>query len=128
MAMFWITHDLGVVAGMADRVVVMYAGTVVEEAVVDSLYEDPLHPYTHALLGALPRADQRRDRRLVSIPGAPPNMVVEPKGCPFAPRCVYTFDRCWTDKPTLDTLAVRHKAACWFDVKAGKPRPSGGPR
>jgi oligopeptide transport system ATP-binding protein len=128
MAMFWITHDLGVVAGMADRVVVMYAGTIVEEADVDSLYEDSLHPYTRALLGALPRADQRRDRRLNSIPGAPPNMLVKPQGCPFAPRCEYAFDRCWSERPLLETMEVRHKAACWFDLKAGSPHPSGGPR
>ena len=87
MAMIWITHDLGVVAGMADRVIVMYAGSIVEEAVVDDLYEDPLHPYTLALLAALPRVDQRREERLSSIPGAPPNMLVKPQGCPFAPRC-----------------------------------------
>jgi oligopeptide/dipeptide ABC transporter ATP-binding protein len=122
MAMFWITHDLGVVAGMADRVIVMYAGTVVEEADVDSLYEDPLHPYTHALLGALPRVDQRRQRRLNSIAGAPPNMLVKPQGCPFAPRCEHVFDRCWAERPQLDTLALRHSAACWFDVKTGEPR------
>jgi oligopeptide transport system ATP-binding protein len=122
MAMFWITHDLGVVAGMADRVIVMYAGMVVEEADVDSLYGDPLHPYTYALLGALPRVDQRRDKRLESIPGAPPNMLVLPPGCPFAPRCQYAFDRCWSEQPPLDRLAVRHKAACWVDVKTGEPR------
>jgi oligopeptide transport system ATP-binding protein len=86
MTMIWITHDLGVVAGLAERVIVMYAGFIVEEAVVDDLYEDPRHPYTLALLAALPRADRRRDRRLKSIPGAPPNLVVEPHGCPFAPR------------------------------------------
>jgi oligopeptide transport system ATP-binding protein len=122
LAMFWITHDLGVVAGMADRVIVMYAGTVVEEADVDSLYDDPLHPYTHALLGALPRVDQRRDKRLASIPGAPPSLLVEPKGCPFAPRCQYTLERCRSERPPLDTLAVRHKAACWVDVTTGEPR------
>lgn len=122
MAMFWITHDLGVVAGMADRVIVMYAGTVVEEADVDSLYEDPLHPYTHALLGALPRVDQRRDKRLNSIPGAPPNMLVEIVGCPFAPRCEYALERCWSERPQLETLALRHKAACWYDIKTGGPR------
>ena len=122
MAMFWITHDLGVVAGMADRVIVMYAGTVVEEADVDSLYEDPLHPYTHALLGALPRVDQRRDRRLNSIPGAPPNMLVDIVGCPFAPRCEYVMERCWSERPQLETLALRHNAACWYDIKRGGPR------
>ncbi|MCJ7724030.1 MAG: ABC transporter ATP-binding protein, partial [Anaerolineales bacterium] len=72
MAIIWITHDLGVVAGLAERVIVMYAGLIVEEAAVDELYEDPRHPYTLALLAALPRVDRRRDRRLKSIPGAPP--------------------------------------------------------
>jgi len=75
MAIIWITHDLGVIAGLADRVIVMYAGYIVEEADVDSLYSDPRHPYTLALLAALPRADRRRDRRLASIPGAPPNLL-----------------------------------------------------
>jgi oligopeptide transport system ATP-binding protein len=122
MAMFWITHDLGVVAGMADRVIVMYAGIVVEEAPVDDLYGDPLHPYTYALLNALPRVDQRRDSKLVSIPGAPPNLLVKPPGCPFAPRCTFAFDRCWTECPPLETPAVRRKVACWVDMKTGEPR------
>jgi oligopeptide transport system ATP-binding protein len=122
MSMFWITHDLGVVAGMADRVIVMYAGTVVEEADVDNLYDDPRHPYTHALLGALPRADRRRDRRLRSIRGAPPSLLVKPPGCPFAPRCDYAFARCQAELPPLELVAVRHKAACWVDVETGEPR------
>ena len=122
MSMIWITHDLGVVAGLAERVIVMYAGFIVEEAVVDDLYEDPLHPYTHALLGALPRADRRRDHRLKSIPGAPPNLLVEPKGCPFAPRCEYAGDHCWTENPPLTVRQDGHKAACWYDVKTGEMR------
>jgi oligopeptide transport system ATP-binding protein len=122
MALIWITHDLGVVAGMADRVLVMYAGYLVEEADVDDLYEDPRHPYTRALLGALPRVDHRREGRLTSIPGAPPNLLVKPRGCPFAPRCQYTLDRCWTDNPTLTAVAPRRRIACWIDVKTGEPR------
>jgi oligopeptide transport system ATP-binding protein len=122
MAMFWITHDLGVVAGMADRVIVMYAGTVVEEADVFELYENPLHPYTHALLNALPRADKQRERRLHSIPGAPPNLLVKPQGCAFAPRCQYVLDRCWADAPPLERRTVKHKAACWVDVATGGER------
>jgi len=116
MTIIWITHDLGVVAGMADRVIVMYAGFIVEEALVDDLYENPYHPYTHALIGALPRVDRRRDRRLASIPGAPPNLLVEPKSCPFAARCNYVIDKCRAENPPLIYIAPNHKAACWVDI------------
>ncbi len=119
MAMIWITHDLGVVAGMASRVIVMYAGFIVEEARVDDLYSDPRHPYTMALLGALPRADRRRDRRLKSIPGAPPNLLVQPHGCPFTPRCEFAFDRCLADNPALQPIGPGHRIACWVDVTTG---------
>ncbi|MBK7178884.1 MAG: ABC transporter ATP-binding protein [Chloroflexi bacterium] len=122
MAMIWITHDLGVVAGMADRVIVMYAGYIIEEAEVDDLYERPLHPYTIALLGALPRVDRRRADRLSSIPGAPPNLLVKPHGCPFAPRCPFVIERCRADMPPLLELALQHKAACWVNVNTGEPR------
>jgi oligopeptide transport system ATP-binding protein len=121
MSIIWITHDLGVVAGIADRVVVMYAGFIVEEASVDDLYEDPRHPYTLALLAALPRVDRRRDRRLRSIPGAPPNLLVEPHGCPFMPRCEFAIERCRAENPRLDRIALRHKVACWIDVPSGDP-------
>jgi oligopeptide transport system ATP-binding protein len=117
MAMIWITHDLGVVAGLAERVIVMYAGYIVEEARVDDLYEDPRHPYTLALLAALPRADRRRGQRLKSIPGAPPNLLMEPKGCPFAPRCELVADQCWVANPALRSVAADHRTACWFDVR-----------
>jgi oligopeptide transport system ATP-binding protein len=116
MTIIWITHDLGVVAGMADRVLVMYAGFIVEEAFVDELYERPHHPYTMALLGALPRVDRRRDHRLSSIPGAPPNLLVEPTGCPFAARCTYVIDKCITENPSLETVGSNHKAACWVNL------------
>jgi oligopeptide transport system ATP-binding protein len=116
MAMIWITHDLGVVAGMASRVIVMYAGFIVEEALVDNLYSDPRHPYTIALLGALPRADRRRDHRLKSIPGAPPHLLVQPHGCPFAPRCEFAFERCVTENPALQPVGPGHTIACWVDV------------
>jgi oligopeptide transport system ATP-binding protein len=122
MAVIWITHDLGVVAGLAERVNVMYSGFIVEEAVVDEIYENPLHPYTHALLEALPRIDRRRDRRLRSIPGAPPNLLVEPHGCPFTPRCDFAIERCKQENPTLELVATDHKIACWVDVRTGKPR------
>jgi oligopeptide transport system ATP-binding protein len=118
MTIIWITHDLGVVAGMADRVLVMYAGFIVEEALVDDLYENPYHPYTLALLGALPRVDRRRDRRLNSIPGAPPNLLVEPHSCPFAPRCTHVIDKCRLENPPLVEVTANHKAACWVDMKS----------
>ncbi len=119
MAMIWITHDLGVVAGMADRVIVMYAGFIVEEAQVDDLYDSPLHPYTLALLQALPRADRRREKNLKSIQGVPPNLLSEPRGCPFAPRCEFVKERCLNENPLLVEIEQRHKAACWVDVKTG---------
>ncbi|MBP6469237.1 MAG: ABC transporter ATP-binding protein [Chloroflexi bacterium] len=122
MAMIWITHDLGVVAGMADRVIVMYAGYIIEEAEVDDLYERPQHPYTTALLGALPRVDRRRADRLNSIPGAPPNLLVKPHGCPFAPRCPMVIERCLSDMPPLLSVAAQHKTACWVNVSTGEPR------
>ena len=122
MTVIWITHDLGVVAEIAERVLVMYAGFILEEAIVDDLYEDPRHPYTLALLDALPRIDRRRDKRLRSIPGAPPNLLLEPKGCPFAARCELVFDRCREEMPPLIQVAHKHRAACWMDVTTMKPR------
>ena len=122
MAIIWITHDLGVVAGIAERVMVMYAGFIVEEAYVDDLYENPRHPYTLALLEALPRVDHHRDQRLKSIPGAPPNLLVEPHGCPFAPRCEFAIAHCRDEMPPLAPVAPRHQIACWVDTQTGKPR------
>ena len=122
MAIIWITHDLGVVAGMADRVIVMYAGYIVEEAAVDDLYDNPSHPYTIALLEALPRVDRRRESRLKSISGSPPNLLVEPHGCPFAPRCEFVIERCRVENPALENIAQGHSIACWVAVKTGKPR------
>jgi oligopeptide transport system ATP-binding protein len=121
MAVIWITHDLGVVAGIADRVIVMYAGFIVEEAKVEVLYEDPCHPYTHALLGALPRVDRRRDKRLKSIAGAPPSLLMEPHGCPFAPRCEYVIERCRAEIPSLKEVGPGHTIACWVDIRKGAP-------
>jgi len=122
LSIIWITHDLGVVAGLAQRVIVMYAGYLVEEADVDSLYEDPRHPYTLALMAALPHAERRRAGRLKSIPGAPPNLLVEPVGCPFAPRCEFALEKCTTQNPPFESVANHHSIACWVDVKTGGPR------
>jgi len=122
MSIIWITHDLGVVAGLADRVVVMYAGYIVEEAPVFDLYEHPHHPYTVALLAALPRVDLRREHHLASIPGAPPNLLVEPVGCPFSARCPVVFERCIVERPPLFITGNGHQSACWLDPATGKPR------
>jgi oligopeptide/dipeptide ABC transporter ATP-binding protein len=111
-----------VVAGLADRVNVMYSGYIVEEANVDALYEHPQHPYTISLLAALPRVDQRRQHRLKSIPGSPPSLLVEPKGCPFAPRCELVIDRCRVENPPLFHVGVDQTVACWLDVDKGIPR------
>jgi oligopeptide/dipeptide ABC transporter ATP-binding protein len=122
VAIIWITHDLGVVAGIADRVLVMYGGRPVEIASVDELYDNPQHPYTLGLLGALPRLDTRESRRLVSIPGAPPDLLIPLQHCPFAWRCEYAFDRCWEEIPPLITIDLRHQSACFYDLEKGGPR------
>ncbi|MEB2842982.1 ATP-binding cassette domain-containing protein [Rhizobiales bacterium RZME27] len=111
-ALLMITHDLGVVAGLADRVAVMYAGRIVEEAPVDELFEKPAHPYTAALHAAIPRPDQDVDD-LVVIPGRPPNLQHLPKGCNFSPRCPKVEDDCIDRPPQLETLAPQHCAACF---------------
>ncbi len=122
VAVIWITHDLGVVAGIADRVLVMYGGRPAEIALVDDLYERPQHPYTHGLLGALPRLDTRESKRLVSIRGAPPDLLIPLTHCPFAWRCDYASDPCWSGIPPLITVGERHQAACFYDMERGRPR------
>ncbi len=122
VAIIWITHDLGLVAGLAERVLVMYGGRPAEIAMVDDLYESPLHPYTLGLLGALPRLDTRESRRLVSIRGTPPDLLIPLQHCPFAWRCDYALDRCWEEIPPLVTVGVRHQIACFYDLERGGPR------
>jgi oligopeptide transport system ATP-binding protein len=113
MAVIWITHDLGLVARLARRVIVMYAGYIVEEAPVRDLYYFPRHPYTIGLLSSLPRLDDDRDTALSSIPGQPPDMIKLPPGCPFLLRCTYASPICQSKNPPLDQLAPDHLAACW---------------
>ncbi|MCK1581840.1 ABC transporter ATP-binding protein [Bradyrhizobium sp. 168] len=122
MSIIWITHDLGVVAGIADRVMVMYAGLVVEIAAVDDLYAHPRHPYTRALLETLPRPDTAGHGRLKSVGGQPPHLTAFPTSCPFAPRCPHVFNRCRSERPPLMPVSEGHKAACWWDVTNGRPR------
>jgi oligopeptide transport system ATP-binding protein len=122
MAIIWITHDLGVVAGIAQRVMVMYGGYIIEESDVNDLYANPSHPYTLGLLGSLPRVDEKERHRLYSIEGAPPVLYSKPNACPFAPRCKWAMEHCWNENPPLEPVASRHNVACWVDVKTGRPR------
>ena len=124
-AIIMITHDLGVVAEIADDVVVMYAGRVIEEAPVDLLYTTPRHPYTWGLLGSLPRMNAETDR-LAQVPGQPPSLLNPPSGCRFNPRCSYTMSRCRTEMPELRGApqASEHSDACFLDeaTKAREPQ------
>ena len=124
MAIIWITHDLGVIAGLADRVIVMYGGLIIEEAPVKELYANPRHPYTIGLIGSLPRVDETEHRRLDSIEGLPPILYEKPNSCPFAPRCKWAVERCWKENPALRPLSAdsSHQIACWVDVKSGRMR------
>jgi oligopeptide transport system ATP-binding protein len=113
MTVIWITHDLGVVARLVDRVMVMYAGYIIEDAQVDDLFASPRHPYTLGLLGSLPRPGNPPGARLNSIPGQPPSLVDPPPGCPFVPRCDYVSERCQLENPVLETVGANHRVACW---------------
>jgi oligopeptide transport system ATP-binding protein len=114
MAVVWITHDLGVVASLADRVMVMYAGQIVESAPVAQLYRQPAHPYTAALLASLPRFDATGNGKLLAIDGTPPDALNPPKGCPFADRCTHVIDKCWEMNRPLVEIAPGHSSACWL--------------
>jgi len=122
VSVIWITHDLGVVAGVAERVMVMYGGRLAEIAPVNDLYEHPQHPYTIGLLGALPRLDSRESKRLVSIKGAPPDLLIPLRYCPFAWRCEYAFDTCWEKIPPLISVGREHQTSCFYDLDKGGPR------
>jgi len=122
MAIIWITHDLGIIAGLAQRVNVMYAGFIIETAPVKKLYGDPRHPYTLGLLRSVPRLDAPVKEKLTPIEGLPPDLIGLPPGCPFAPRCEYVIDRCLEENPKLEPIDTDHSVACWVDVKTRKPR------
>ena len=122
MTVIWITHDLGVVAGIADRVMVMYAGMAVETAPVDELYERPRHPYTMGLLESIPKVGDTKEKRLASIGGAPPDLFEAPRHCQFAWRCPYVFDRCWQEMPEHYSVGDEHTALCFYDFDKGGPR------
>jgi len=122
MTIIWITHDLGIIAGIAQRVLVMYAGYIVEEGSVKEIYSKPQHPYTIGLMGSLPKLTSDKKEKLVSIDGLPPVLLEKPDHCPFAPRCTYAFDRCWNENPSLMEVGKKHRAACWVNPATGKER------
>jgi oligopeptide transport system ATP-binding protein len=117
-AVIFITHDLGVVAGLCDRVIVMYGGRVMEESPTTGLYKDPRHPYTLGLLKSVPRLDEDRKERLEPIPGMPPDLVNPIPGCPFYPRCTFREEYHRDNMPPLRNVAPGHQVACFIDVRS----------
>jgi oligopeptide transport system ATP-binding protein len=126
MSIVWITHDLGVVAGLADRMVVMYAGYIIESANCKDVYSDTRHPYTLGLLGSIPRLDVEHKEKLTPIEGLPPDLIGLAPSCPFAPRCRFQkeleLQRCLEEMPPLEPVGPGHKIACWVDVTSSSPR------
>ena len=116
MSIIWITHDLGLLAGLADRIIVMYAGKIMEEANVEELYENPKHPYTKALLQSTPDLNDNSEDKLKHINGYPPDMTEEIVGCPFYDRCLFKQDVCFQKIPHLRHLNMYHKIACHIDI------------
>jgi oligopeptide transport system ATP-binding protein len=114
LSVLLITHDLGIVAGFCSRVIVMYAGRIVENAPVQDIFKSARHPYTSGLLKSIPRLDDTLRTRLVPIPGMPPDLLNPPPGCGFAERCPYTMNICVEEQPALMTIKENHQAACWL--------------
>jgi oligopeptide transport system ATP-binding protein len=125
MSILWITHDLALVAGLADSVAVMYAGYIVEKAPVREIYRRPRHPYTVGLLGSMPGMDGEEGGRLASIPGRPPDLMADFHHCPFAPRCSYAVASCLEERPPLLAVGPGHRAACWRWEEMGEGSPRG---
>jgi oligopeptide transport system ATP-binding protein len=129
MSVIWITHDLGVVASLVDKVAVMYAGFIVEMARVVDLYSETSHPYTLGLLESLPKVDAKERQRLIPIEGTPPDLREEPDHCPFAPRCRFAIAHCWQENPPLEPIGPGHSVACWrWDVVQKAAAQSGTPK
>lgn len=120
MAIIWITHDLGLLAGLADRMMVMYAGHVVEEAPADEIYGNPTHPYTQGLLTSVPRLDGKQPHKLHSIPGQPPDLASLGSGCPFQPRCSLALPICREVAPGMESIIAEHRSACWKNTPSSK--------
>ncbi len=125
MAVLWITHDLALVAGLVDRVAVMYAGHIVEQASVHDLFRETRHPYTLGLLRSMPSPQDRTRARLVSIEGRPPDLYEPFAACPFAPRCAWVVERCRSENPPLLEVAKGHVSACWRWKDLASERPPG---
>lgn len=123
MAIIWITHDLGILAGLAHRIIVMYGGYFIEEAPVKDLYAAPQHPYTIGLLGSLPRMDMDERRKLASIDGLPPILFEKPSYCPFVQRCSFPVERCVHENPPLEEVSPGHHVACWVKPRAERVKP-----
>jgi len=122
MAVIWITHDLGVIARLAKRVNVMYAGHIVEMGPIKRIFKYPAHPYTLGLLGSLPGLDVTSEQDLNYIEGAPPDMIKLPPGCPFWPRCAYRTEECTQERPGLTDVEPDHRAACWHLAAVARRR------
>ena len=114
MSIMFITHDLGVVAELADRVAVMYGGLIMEEADIFDIFKDPKHPYTLGLLASIPDMNQDKSKKLQPIPGSPPDMIHPPKGCPFAPRCPYAMRICAEEVPPYASTGENRRSMCWL--------------
>ena len=119
MSIMLITHDLGVVASMADRVIVMYAGKMVEEGLVRTVFKKPMHPYTHGLLNSIPHLDGEEELLHV-IKGTVPNLLYLPEGCRFNPRCPYASDTCRQEQPQLTSVSDDHKVSCWHPITVAR--------
>ena len=114
MSIMFITHDLGVVAELCDRVAVMYGGLLMEEADIVDIFKRPMHPYTMGLMASIPDMNQERDKKLQPIPGSPPDMIHPPKGCPFAPRCPYAMRICMEEIPPYAITGANRRSMCWL--------------
>ncbi len=121
MAIIWITHDLGVIAGIADRVMVMYGGQVAEHGPVRKVFANPAHPYTRALLKTVPKLREPRAEKLRVIEGQPPMLGAHPAACPFRARCAHAFDRCARENPARRLIGKGHDVACHWDHRTGEP-------
>ena len=115
-AVLWITHDLGIVAGLCDRVIVMYAGRIVESAPVRGVYYHPSHGYTLGLLRSVPRLDEQTKTRLIPIDGSPPDLIELPSGCAFSPRCRIALEICHRERPEIREVEPQHNTACWAEM------------